>query len=89
MCTSITHQVGIAGSAKGAAGWMAVDTATTGYDHPAHIDLEHAISLDFVASGGGPGARVAVELTRDGARAVIAALQAALAEADAMEGEAG
>ena len=68
----------IAGSGKGASGWFALTDAHVSYDHPFHTSLEHALNIDFVNAGAGPGARVAVELTRDSAEALIAAIRAAL-----------
>lgn len=86
MCTTICHTTPVSGSAKGAAGWFTVDEVTVGYDHPFHAPLEHAVSIDFSNVGGGAGARVAIELERASARALLAQLQVALDEADAYEG---
>lgn len=78
MCTQIAEKTGIEGSGKSGAGWFAVDTAYVSYDHPFHLALEHALNIDFVSSAGGPGARVAVELTRDSARALAETILATL-----------
>lgn len=85
MCTTINARVPMRASAKGANGWFAVDQAYVGYDHPFHIDLEHAVSLDLVDETGGPAARVAVELSRDAARALAEQILATLDEADRYE----
>jgi hypothetical protein len=85
MCTTINTQLPIRASAKGANGWFAVDRAYVGYDHPFHIDLEHAVSLDLVDEHGGPGARLAVELSREAARALAEQILATLDEADRYE----
>jgi Family of unknown function (DUF6295) len=78
MCTYATEAVTIEGSAKGAQGWLAVTTASVYFDHPVHAQHEHTLNIDFLAPERGPGARVAVELTADSARALAAAISAAL-----------
>ncbi len=83
MCTYITEQASIKGSAKGAHGWMRVDRATVYYDHPVHAPFDHALNIDFVASAGTPGDRVAVELSAASARALVQSILAALAEGEA------
>jgi hypothetical protein len=47
------------------------------YDHPYHALLEHALTIDFVDEAAGPSARVAVELSADSARALVAAIETA------------
>ncbi len=83
MCTYITEKAAIIGSAKGAKGWMKVDTANVYYDHPYHAPLDHALNIDFVDASGGPGDRVAVELSADSARELVNKILAALASGDA------
>jgi Family of unknown function (DUF6295) len=78
MCTNIVESTRIDGSAKGANGWFALGEAHVSYDHPFHAALEHALNIDFVNAAAGPGARVAVELTRGSAERLIAAIRAAL-----------
>lgn len=85
MCTTIADRTEVSGSGKGPRGWFALDHAYVGYDHPAHAQLEHAVSIDFVNEAAGPGARVAVELTRESARALAAQLLATIEQADAYE----
>ncbi len=80
MCTMINVSADIAGGGKGVHGWFGVDRVNVGFDHPTFVRMEHAITLDFVDSKAGPSARVAVELTPDSARELIATLEAALAE---------
>lgn len=87
MCTSIADKTAVQGSAKGAEGWFPLDRVYVGYDHPVHARLEHALSLDFVNEGRGPGARVAVELTRASARELAERILATLELADAYERE--
>lgn len=79
MCTNITERALISGSGKGATGWFTLDQAYVSYDHPFHAPLEHALNIDFVNEAKGPGARVAVELTRESAEQLMVAIQAALA----------
>jgi Family of unknown function (DUF6295) len=79
MCTYSTEQIKISGSGKGAAGWFSVSDATVYYDHPVHAMAEHTLNIDFANPDRGPSARVAVELTAESARALAAAIEAALA----------
>ena len=83
MCTYITEKAAIVGSAKGPNGWMAVDTANVYYDHPYHAPLDHALNIDFVNEAGGPGHRVAVELSAESARELVKKILAALASGEA------
>ena len=83
MCTMIVKQVEIGGCGKGANGWFDVGQANVSYDHPFHARLEYALNLDFVNEAQGPGARVAVELDAESARALAEAIQAVLARAEA------
>jgi hypothetical protein len=79
VCTNIMERAEIFGSAKSAGGsWFTVDRVNVGFDHPLHIPLEHALTIDFVNEMAGPGARVAVELTRESARRLVEAITAAL-----------
>jgi tRNA A37 threonylcarbamoyltransferase TsaD len=59
------------------------------YDHPHHALLEDAITIDFVNPALGPGARAAVEITLESAKAFAAALARAIAGAEEMEGRRG
>jgi Family of unknown function (DUF6295) len=81
MCTYLTEKVDLAGSGKGAAGWFPLTEATVYFDHPQHAPAGHTLNIDFRNPGQGPSARVAVELTAESARALAAAIQAALAAA--------
>lgn len=83
MCTMIAEHVKIEGSAKGAAGWFKVNQANISYDHPYDAPYEHALNIDFVDVQAGPGARVAVELTAEAARALIVTIQKVLEQAEA------
>jgi hypothetical protein len=79
----IVEQAKIAGSGKGAQGWFSVNQVNVTCDHPFHARLEHALNLDFVNEGEGPGARVAVELTAESARHLVQAILTALERAEA------
>jgi len=87
MCTSIVEIVGAEGAGKGNDGWFALDRAVVSYDHPHHALLEEAITLDFVNTALGPGARAAVELTLKTAKDLSAALARAIAAAEIAEAE--
>jgi len=83
MCTMIVEQVQIDGSGKGASGWFSLREANVSYDHPFNAPLEHALNIDFVNEAHGPGARVAVELSADAARDLVATILAVLERAEA------
>jgi hypothetical protein len=79
MCTYITETAKVVGSAKGAKGWMRIDTANVYFDHPFHAALDHTLNIDFVSEADGASERVAVELSAESARALIRKIEAALA----------
>jgi hypothetical protein len=79
MCTMISTQLEVAGCGKGTGGWFNVSQANVSYDHPFSAPLEHALNIDFVNQALGPGARVAVELSAESARALVQAINAVLA----------
>ena len=83
VCSYITEQASIVGSAKGPIGWMAVDRATVYYDHPYHAPLDHSLNIDFVNASDGAGTRVAVELSAESARELVRAILAALEQGGA------
>ena len=83
MCSYIVEKAKLTGSAKGANGWMRVDTANVYYDHPYHAPLDHALGIDFVCEADGGRERVAVEISRESALELIEAIKAALASGDA------
>ena len=85
MCTSIVEVVGAAGAGKGGDGWFALTHSVVSYDHPHHALLEEAITIDFVNSALGPGARVAVELTLQSAKELSSALTRAIEAAEVEE----
>ena len=85
MCTSIVEIVGASGAGKGSDGWFDLTHSVVSYDHPHHALLEEAITIDFVNRALEPGARVAVELTLDAAKALSAALAKAIAQAEIEE----
>ena len=82
MCTMIVKKVNIDGSGKGTDGWFTVNQANVSYDHPFHVSMEHALNIDFVNEGLGPGARVAIELSEQAARNLVAAIQDVLLQAE-------
>jgi len=82
MCTQITLNTPVTGSGKGVTGWFPISQANVGYDHATHSQFDHALLLDFVNPSMGTGARVAVEMDLASGKALIAKLQAAIAEAE-------
>ncbi|TDV40964.1 DUF6295 family protein [Actinophytocola oryzae] len=83
MCTYQTERIEIDGSGKGANGWFGLSSAQVYVDHPVHAQYAHTLNIDFTDIAAGPAARVAVELTEEAARALAAAINAALASAPA------
>jgi hypothetical protein len=83
VCTMIAKQIQVEGTGKGAAGWFNVRQANISYDHPFEAPYEYALNIDFVNEALGAEARVAVELDAGSARALVAAIQAALSQAEA------
>jgi len=80
MCTYATVATSVEGSAKGPGGsWFHVTDATVYVDHPVHALAEHTLNIDLTDPAGGAGARVAVELTAESARALVRAIETALA----------
>jgi hypothetical protein len=89
MCTSVVEIVPAEGAGKADGGWFPVTRAVVSYDHPHHALLDEAITIDFVNPELGPGARAAVEITLESAKAFAAALARAIAEAEEMEAKRG
>src|SRR5258705_6423024 len=83
MCTMIAHQAKIEGRGKNGQDWFKLREANVSYDHPFDAPLEHALNIDFVNEALGPGARVAVELSVEAARALVEAIGAVLERAEA------
>lgn len=83
MCSYLTTMAPMSGSGKGATGWFRLTHAMAYFDHPYHSPDEHTLNLDFINEREGPGARVAVELTPDSARALVRCIEEALAAAGA------
>ncbi len=84
MCTYATLNTDLDGSAKGPESkWFHVSHGTVYFDHPVHAMAEHTLNIDFTDPARGPSARVAVELTASSARALVRAIEDALASAPA------
>ncbi|HEY3682669.1 MAG TPA: DUF6295 family protein [Streptosporangiaceae bacterium] len=81
MCTYITERIDMFGSGKGAQGWFHLSRASVYVDHPVHAPQAHTLNIDFINPEIGPSARVAVELTEESGRALIAAITSALESA--------
>jgi hypothetical protein len=79
MCTWINEKTGITAHGKGVSDWIPLNTANVYYDHPVSAPLDHALIIDFLNEAAGPGARVAVELSAESARALVRAIEATLA----------
>ena len=88
MCSYIVEKARLHGSAKGANGWIRIDTANVYYDHPYHAQLDHALGIDFINEAEGGRERVAVELSADSARGLVEKILAALASGEIEHGRA-
>ena len=87
MCTSIVEIAPADGMAKGGDQWFPLTHAVVAYDHARHAPLGDVITLDFFNHGLPPGARAAVELSLESAKALHAALSRAIAAAEIEEAE--
>ncbi len=87
MCTYITEKASVVGSAKGPEGWFRVDTANVYFDHPYHAPLDHSLNIDFTNEADGAPVRVALELSAESARALVAKVLAALEAGEAAIGQ--
>jgi len=86
MCSYIVEKAALYGSAKGASGWMRIDTANVYYDHPYQTPLDHALMIDFVNEAEGGLERVAVELSAESALTLIDKILAALKSGEVAHG---
>ncbi len=82
MCTMLVKKVSVEGFGRGTDGWFDMKQAKVSWDHPFHAPEEHALNIDFVNESYRPGARVAVELSVDGARQLAETIQSVLSEAE-------
>jgi hypothetical protein len=87
MCTSIVEIAAAEGMAKREDEWFPLTHTVVAYDHARHAVLGDVITLDFINSGLPPGARAGVELTLGSAKALAAALEKAIAEAEIEEAD--
>ena len=74
--------------AKGKDGWFTITQSVVTYDHPHFALLADGINIDFVNPAMGAGARAAVELSLDSAKALKDALERAIEAAEREEREA-
>jgi hypothetical protein len=78
MCSYVIEKAAISGSGKGPDGWFQLSHATVYIDHPYFTALEHTLNIDFINQSAGPSARVAVELSPESARELVARIQSVL-----------
>jgi hypothetical protein len=86
MCTYATEQVAVVGSVKRESGWVRVSQALVYFDHPQQVSEDHALSIDFMNNDAGRPTRVAIELTADSARQLVAAVSRILGLAGDLAG---
>jgi Family of unknown function (DUF6295) len=83
VCTYSTEKIDVpASSGKGPQGWFPLQVATVYCDHPVHAPHDHTVNVDFLNPDLGPSARVAVELSLDAGRSLLAALQVTVERAE-------
>ncbi|TAK77878.1 MAG: hypothetical protein EPO16_04605 [Dehalococcoidia bacterium] len=83
MCTNIVEQTPVTGAARGERGWFKVKTALVSYDHPVRLTDEHALNIDLLSDA--LSERIAIELDATSARALVASIDEALRQAEAMD----
>jgi hypothetical protein len=66
------------GSVKDRGGWRGLGEVTVYLDHPVHAQAGHTLNIDFADPAGDPSNRVALELTAESARELLAAIDRAL-----------
>ncbi len=87
MCTSIIEVVRAEGMAKRGDQWFPLSHAVVAYDHARHAPLGDVITLDFLNTDLGAGARAGIEVTLESAKELRAALDRAIAAAEFEEAE--
>ena len=81
MCIDFTDATEVLGAAHAGDRSIGVRRAVVAFTHPAELDLEHALCIDFRAGGADPSERVAVELDTESARALAYSILGALQRA--------
>lgn len=75
MCTYTTEKVPVIGSGKGRHGWFKLSHTIIYLDHPYFTPMEHTLNIDFMSDLADPSTRVAVELSTESARALVARIE--------------
>jgi hypothetical protein len=85
MCSYVTLKAPATGAARGPNGWFPVGETVVYFDHPEEAPADHAVCIDFRATGAqrDPSARLAVELDAASARRLADSLLAVLEHPDA------
>lgn len=99
MCTYLTIEVPLSGSAKGRRGWFRAGSASVYFDHPVDAPYDHSLNVDVFPQrhddGNGHGSRnavgvaegrIALELSPESAAALARAILVTLAEAARLMG---
>lgn len=79
MCTYTTESMALRGSAKAAGQWTPLGEVTVYLDHPYTTPLEHTVNIDFFTGSDARSRHIALELSPESARALLAAITRALA----------
>ena len=87
MCTSIVEFARAEGMGQRGQAWFPLSQAVVAYDHARHAPLGDVITLDFLNTQMGPGARAGIELTLETAKELRNALDRAIAAAEYEEAE--
>ncbi|MFL2664778.1 MAG: DUF6295 family protein [Dehalococcoidia bacterium] len=78
MCTMIAEKAKINASGKKDNLQIALDSCDVYYDHPDHVDGEHAIILSFNNEKNPISSRITLELTADSAIKIMEKINVAL-----------
>jgi len=82
MCTMISEKTNITGSGKSDNRWIPINSCDVYFDHPDHVDCEHAIMLSFCNQNDPINSRISLEITPESAKAIIEKINLALAKGE-------
>ena len=86
MCTMISEKAKITGSGKYENRWIPINSCDVYFDHPDHVDCEHAIMLSFSNQNDPINSRISLEITPDSAKDLIDKINSALAKGQKVTG---
>lgn len=78
MCTYTTEHVPVRGSGKTSGAWTPLTSASVYVDHPYATPLDHTLNIDLFGESEGGLRQIALELSLESAKALLAALSRAV-----------